>query len=325
MVALKQLSSESGSNYVRALQILEAMAKARSCLIMLDIEIDAMIVEMFQLFFNIIRSNHCSDVFQYMETIMTMIIEESDEVSLELLRPLLDSVRLDNKNISPISWELGKTVFDKCMTKLQPYLKEAVKALNLKVDEYAEIVAILCQDTPNGQNMVRPSTCLSGDGVSKLDRINEDVQEDCPPQVKDINGLDEIVQSERETGAHRRRRGRKPNSLMRAEEGYEHTWTRGGKESSISCHSNKTSKRSHVDYGKEMVDNGEGMVNLRLMIWWPLDKTFYTGTVEAFDPLTKKHTIKYDDDEEEVLDLREERWEPFDEKPRRVRFFDKYL
>ncbi|KAK6153775.1 hypothetical protein DH2020_013414 [Rehmannia glutinosa] len=161
MVALKQLSSESGNNYVRALQILEALAKARSCLIMLDIEIDAMIVEMFQLFFNIIRSNYCSDVFQYMETIMTMIIEESNEVSLELLRPLLDSVRLDNKNISPISWELGKTVFDKCMTKLRPYLKEAVKALNLKVDEYAEIVAILCQDTSNGQNMVRPSTCIS--------------------------------------------------------------------------------------------------------------------------------------------------------------------
>ncbi|KAK6127894.1 hypothetical protein DH2020_038370 [Rehmannia glutinosa] len=55
MVALKQLSTESGSNYARAVQILEALATLRSCMIMLDIEIDAMIVEMFQLFFDTIR------------------------------------------------------------------------------------------------------------------------------------------------------------------------------------------------------------------------------------------------------------------------------
>lgn len=55
MVALKQLSSEYGRNDVRAQQILETLATVRSCLIMLDIEIDAMIVEMFQLFLNTIR------------------------------------------------------------------------------------------------------------------------------------------------------------------------------------------------------------------------------------------------------------------------------
>ncbi|KAI3463462.1 hypothetical protein Pfo_020125 [Paulownia fortunei] len=518
MVALKQLSSESGSNYLRALHILEALATVRSCLIMMDIDIDAMIVEMFQLFFNIIRSNHSSDIIKYMETIMTLVIEESDEVSLELLRPLLASVRMDNKNISPISWELGKTVFEKCATKLQPCLREAVKPMNLEVDDYAEIVASLCQDTSNGKNMVAEEVVanvpfvaagLSGDEVSKLDGISEAEQEDCTPQVKDGNGniLDdensletlkccqqivqlksndvksdieivnnaEIVQSETDTVTHRRRRGRKPNSLIRPEEGYEHTWTRGGKDSSkLSCDSNnkekkdlllplelgnanmpsdssqrefdsvneeiigkrgqskkkesmmnqhndqelssklrrkilqskgkergsntskkttkrviagsstvsvekgegnhtgidpegkdelllqelsgrkqirdeiisqkheskdvadkvvespisrpakakypgnltsekeEKSRRSHVDYGEEMV-------NLRIMVWWPMDKTFYTGTVEAFDPLTKKHRIKYDDDEEEVLNLREERWELFsDKQPRQI-------
>ncbi|KAL0397147.1 UNVERIFIED_CONTAM: hypothetical protein Scaly_0163100 [Sesamum calycinum] len=72
------------------------------------------------------------------------------------------------------------------------------------------------------------------------------------------------------------------------------------------------------------VDYGEELVNLRIMVWWPIDKTFYTGTVEAFDPLTKKHRIKYDDDEEEVLNLKKERWELFSEKqPRKIQSYQK--
>lgn len=65
------------------------------------------------------------------------------------------------QEISPVSWELGKKVFEKCATKLQPYLREAVKPLNLKVDDYAEIIASLCWDASSGKNMVRPSACIS--------------------------------------------------------------------------------------------------------------------------------------------------------------------
>lgn len=96
----------------------------------------------------------------------------------------------------------------------------------------------------------------SGDGMPKLDGISEPEQGDRTPQGKDRNGntLDneqqtvqlksnnarsdievannaEISKSETDTGAVRRRRGRKPNSLMRPEEGYEHPWTMGGKDS----------------------------------------------------------------------------------------------
>ncbi|KAL6495811.1 hypothetical protein OROGR_030374 [Orobanche gracilis] len=385
MVALKQLSTESGINFVKSQQILEALATVRSCMIILDIEAEAMIVEMFQLLLGTIQSNHSPDIFNHMETIMTIIIEESDEVSLELLKPLLDSVRQDNKEISPISWELGKKVFEKCAAKLQPYLREAVTPLNLKVDDYAEIIASLCWDASNGKNM-----------VPKLDGTSEVAgRKDCTPQAKDGNSSDdkdpiknsaEVVQSEKNRCALQKKRAIKPNSLIRPEEGYELTWTSGGNggegSSKISHDSSKnkegglllplksamdppvrkigydnkvvlgkrgrskkeksirkirreivseknkstadkivklplapekeeTSNRSIVDYGEEMI-------NARVMVWWPLDKTFYTGTVEAFDPLTKKHKIKYDDDEEEVLDLREERWELFHERPLQI-------
>ncbi|KAL3617714.1 hypothetical protein CASFOL_038035 [Castilleja foliolosa] len=404
MVALEELSSKPGSNYLRAQQILETLASVRSCLIMLDIEMDAMIVKMFQLFFNTIRSNHSCNIFKYMETIMTTIIEESDDISLELLKTLLDNVRMENKNVTPIGWELGKTVIVRCATKLEPRLREAVKHLDLKVGDYAEIVASACDVTSNGQNLVA-TTCLSGDGISKLDIISEAEQVNCTLEMKDINILDnenppensaeiaqlqknhahsdtealnsaEKLKSEKDRGAQQRKRGKKPNSLMRPEEGYEYTWTRVGldnnqemgwvlaleavnlhmpindssqrksgsvkkvssdkrgrpkkQESTSRCldsngkvESNevsyKMSKRSHIGNGMELVDCGAEIVNSRVMIWWPLDRVFYSGTVESFDPLTKKHTIKYDDEEKEVLDLSEERWKLANKKPQQVK------
>lgn len=55
MITFKQLSCVSGRNYSRALQIVETMAKVRSCLMLLDVDTDGLVVEMFQLFLNNIR------------------------------------------------------------------------------------------------------------------------------------------------------------------------------------------------------------------------------------------------------------------------------
>lgn len=43
------------------------------------------------------RSNHPHAVFSAMERIMILIVEESEEISLDLLRPLLSSVRKENQ------------------------------------------------------------------------------------------------------------------------------------------------------------------------------------------------------------------------------------
>ncbi|KAK4413992.1 hypothetical protein Salat_2812000 [Sesamum alatum] len=198
LVALRPLSSETDSDYLRAVLILEGLATVRSCLIMLDVDCDQTIVEMFQLFFNALRFNPSSDIVNYMQTIMILVIEESDEVSLDLLRPLLASVRMDNKDISPTSWELGKTVFESCGAKLQPCLREAVTTSNLNVVDYAPIVASLCQDTSNGGNVVAevvetvPSVAAApsgdGNGAPKLDGVSEAEQEDCTHEEKDENG-----------------------------------------------------------------------------------------------------------------------------------------
>ncbi|KAJ6873357.1 hypothetical protein NC651_032282 [Populus alba x Populus x berolinensis] len=68
-------------------------------------------------------------------------------------------------------------------------------------------------------------------------------------------------------------------------------------------------------YGKEVVER-------RVRVYWPLDKSWYEGRVKSYDDESKKHLIQYDDSEEELLDLSNEKieWvEPCVEKFKRLR------
>ncbi|XP_073053768.1 sister chromatid cohesion protein PDS5 homolog D-like [Primulina eburnea] len=198
VAALKHLSSMSGTNYLRALNILETLATVRTCLVLLDMECGELIVEMFQLFFNTIRPNHPTQIFKYMEMTMTLVIQESDEIPSELLKPLLDSIKMDTKNISKMSWDLGNTVFKNCSAKLQPFLIEMVKSLNLDVNDYAEIVASICEDASSMKNMV-PKEASSTVTISKLNGLAIADPEDCIPHVKNGDGNTLVGESSLET------------------------------------------------------------------------------------------------------------------------------
>ncbi|CAI9766163.1 unnamed protein product [Fraxinus pennsylvanica] len=468
MVAFEKLSCDSGRTYERALQILQTVASVRSCLMMVDIECDALIGEMFQLFFKTIRSNHPPSVFTHMETIMTLVIQESDEISFQLLSPLLVSVTMKNKNVSPISWELGEKVFRNCSGKLKHYLKKAVESMNLDIDDYAEIVTSICRDTSRSsrRNTVAKEVVLFDEEISNSE------PEDITPERKTANGnlsddensqgtlkscqqelkntdITEIQQEERDTGAVQKKRGRKPNSLMKPEEGYDHAWIsrckdffevhRNGKNqekdssprSSSSkelASSTKSRKGKSPDFfrkkgpqskkmatyvsedhlsndgssrrrgwpkkkesitvkeeeeilsdtggkdelslqgfdGSKQIRNdiiggkhksekigdkvvvssstsnptkakrkknlapdeekkssstqivksyGEELVGTKIQVWWPMDKTFYPGIVNSFDPFKKKHKVIYEDKWEEILNLSKQRWELVDMCP----------
>jgi hypothetical protein len=57
IVVFENLSHVSSHYYTKAVSILDTIAKVRSCLMMLGLECDALVVEMFQTFFKIISSN----------------------------------------------------------------------------------------------------------------------------------------------------------------------------------------------------------------------------------------------------------------------------
>jgi hypothetical protein len=54
--------------------------------------------------------------------------------------------------------------------------------------------------------------------------------------------------------------------------------------------------------------NPFSIVKWRISVYWPLDCEWYTGFVTEYDPVIRKHCVKYDDNEEEWLDLHNERF-----------------
>ncbi|KAL3528972.1 hypothetical protein ACH5RR_008294 [Cinchona calisaya] len=267
LAAFEKLSLFSGRCYSKALHILETVAKVRCCVILLDLGCDALVIEIFKLLLSTIRFNHPPTVFSNMEEIMTWLIDESDEISLSLLKPLLASVKKENRMTSPISSWLGENVLKNCSAKVKPYLMKAVKSMRLNVNDYADIVASLCQDMPAGDNVVmleaetnashlleaEAQLCKSvwDDGPvqagenddnrsedrhsSKTSECHEQIQqpkstakESVAPEALESGGE---LQARTSAGIVPSRRERKPNSLIKPEEGYEHSEITGNRTS----------------------------------------------------------------------------------------------
>ncbi|KAJ4818626.1 Enhancer of polycomb-like transcription factor protein [Rhynchospora pubera] len=54
--------------------------------------------------------------------------------------------------------------------------------------------------------------------------------------------------------------------------------------------------------------NPFSIVKWRIMVYWPLDRSWYSGSVKEYDPVVRMHRVRYDDQEEEWLDLHNERF-----------------
>lgn len=64
-------------------------------------------------------------------------------------------------------------------------------------------------------------------------------------------------------------------------------------------------------------------LNQRIQVFWPLDESWYYGLVNDYDPETKRHHVKYDDRDEEWINLHNEKFKlllfPSEIPGRRVR------
>ncbi|XP_068647191.1 uncharacterized protein [Aristolochia californica] len=50
------------------------------------------------------------------------------------------------------------------------------------------------------------------------------------------------------------------------------------------------------------------VINKRIKVYWPLDQSWYFGLVKNYEPATKLHHVKYDDRDEEWINLQNERF-----------------
>ena len=115
----EKMDDKSSPSYNKRTTILEIVAKGRSCVVMLDLECDALVVENFQYFLRSTRDDHPEQLFSSMDTIMTLLLEQSEDV-LDLASSNLDFRKIEDKEV--IARKLGEEVIEKCAGKLKPYL-----------------------------------------------------------------------------------------------------------------------------------------------------------------------------------------------------------
>ncbi|KAL6502122.1 hypothetical protein OROGR_027255 [Orobanche gracilis] len=145
VASFENLSDTSSRSYEKRATILETVSKVRSCVIMLDLECDQMIIEMFQHFLKAVRGDHAEAIFASMETIMTLVLEESEDISPDLLNPILATLKMNNEAVTPIAKKLAERVIQNSADKLRPYLAQAVK-IDASLDDYSEVVALVCRE-----------------------------------------------------------------------------------------------------------------------------------------------------------------------------------
>ena len=66
---------------------------------------------------------------------MTMVLKESEDISAELLTPILFCAKCDDSElVLPVARRLGRRVLLNCEAKVKPYLVQAVRA-QVRTDE----------------------------------------------------------------------------------------------------------------------------------------------------------------------------------------------
>ncbi|KAL6553181.1 hypothetical protein OROGR_007023 [Orobanche gracilis] len=118
------LSDTNGASFGRRVVILETVARYRSCVVMLDLECDDLINQMFKTFFSVARGEHPRNVLTSMQTIMEVLLEECEDVPESLLLILLSTLGSDKEDVTMAARRLAMNVIENCAAKLEPGIKQ---------------------------------------------------------------------------------------------------------------------------------------------------------------------------------------------------------
>lgn len=118
------LNDVNGPSFGRRVVILETLARYRSCVVMLDLECDDLINEMFDIFFSVARDELPGNVLTSMQTIMEVILEESEDVPENLLLTLLTVLGRDKEGVTDAAKRLALNVIENCAAKLETSIRQ---------------------------------------------------------------------------------------------------------------------------------------------------------------------------------------------------------
>lgn len=115
------LKDTGGPSFGRRVVILETLAKYRSCVVMLDLECDELVNEMYSTFFAVASDDHPESVLSSMQTIMIVLLEESEDIQEDLLVILLSAL---GRNKNDTARRLAMNVIEQCAGKLEAGIKQ---------------------------------------------------------------------------------------------------------------------------------------------------------------------------------------------------------
>jgi len=117
--SFKDLRKMDSPSFAVRLSILKTVADVTSCVIMLHLGLIDLIIEMFEYFFSAVYQNpYSEDVYASMQTIMTAILDESADISQELLSVLRSNLTSEIKKSSPAAHKLARVVLASCAKNL---------------------------------------------------------------------------------------------------------------------------------------------------------------------------------------------------------------
>lgn len=146
------LKDTSGPSFGRRVVILETLAKYRSCVVMLDLECDDLVNEMFSTFFAVARDDHQETVLSSMQTIMIVLLEESEDLREDLLLVVLSILGRNRSDITVAARRLAMKVIEHCAGKLESGIKQFLissmsgdnKSVNHQIDYHEVIYDVYC-------------------------------------------------------------------------------------------------------------------------------------------------------------------------------------
>lgn len=163
-------------SFARRVTILETVAKVRLCVIMLDLQCDDLILEMFYIFFSKAREDHPENVLASMQTILTEVLNESEVISEQLSSILLSRLRRENGDISLAAYRLAMNVMKCVAIKLEPnvnlFLTSVMSAKRKSENDrhnYHEIIFNIYQCAPKILRSVIPN--LTQELLSELSDV----------------------------------------------------------------------------------------------------------------------------------------------------------
>ncbi|KAI3984094.1 hypothetical protein MKX01_035221 [Papaver californicum] len=131
-----ELADTTSPYFSKRVEILETVARLKCCLLMLDIGCNNLVLEMFTVFFTVVRKQHQQSLKQSMLSIMSLIIEDLDErVPQSLLDVILQNLLKAEEDASHASYELAVGIVRQCAVKLEPLINGFLSSCFLGSDE----------------------------------------------------------------------------------------------------------------------------------------------------------------------------------------------